>query len=134
MYFYLFLTQGSGTCLRRFIARRGNPFKILSVNATNYVGARISIELNKFLNANKRAFKEKLVKDDITWSFISSYSPHRGGLSKAGVKSYKKLLCKVIRNYVFTLEKLCTVLTQNETILTFRLLVPLSNDPNDLDP
>ncbi len=113
--------------LRQFIARRGKPKEIFSDNGTNFVGAERDLrELYQLL-------KEKPLQDtvhaycphqDIQWHFSPERAPHFGGLWEAAVKSAKTLLKKTVGLHKFTYEELYTVITQVESCLNSRPLVP----------
>ncbi|XP_071573943.1 uncharacterized protein [Temnothorax nylanderi] len=122
--------------LRRFIGRRGLPSKICSDNATNFVGAKRELEeLYTFIQTSiKGSVGDALQEKGIEWCFIPPYSPHLGGLWKAGVKSCKYHLKRVMGNTLFTFEELTTALVHIEACLNSRPLSPLSSDPSDLQP
>lgn len=73
-------------CLRRFVARRGNPTLIWSDHGTNFVGAAcLLVELYQFL---RQRVTEEVITDfctsqGITWNFIPERAPHFGGLWEA---------------------------------------------------
>lgn len=68
----------------------------------------------------------------VNWHFIPPYSPHLGGIWKAGIKLTKYHLKRVLENSLVTFEDLYTVLAQIETTLNSRPLTILTSDPNDL--
>lgn len=120
--------------LKRFIARRGSPKKIYSDNATNFIGAKNS------LNDVYKLFKEKYhikqidefcSQNEIKLQTIPPRSPHVGGLWEAGVKVVKKHF-KSIEDYNFTFQQLSTIMAEIEAIMNSRPLTSLSDDPNDL--
>lgn len=120
--------------LRRFSSRKGKPAHIYSDNASNFVGANKELKsLAKFL-ADVSKQVDVLVETGITWRFIPAYSPHFGGLWKAGVKSTKYHLRRVAGGSVLIFEEFYTFLTQIEALLNSRPLIPMSSDPNDLIP
>ncbi len=113
--------------LRRFIARRGKPKEIFSDNGTNFVGAE------RDLRESYQLLKKKPLQDtvhayclhqDIQWHFSSERAPHFGGLWEAAVKSAKTLLKKTVGLHKFTYEELYTAITQVESCLNSRPLVP----------
>lgn len=126
------LSQAFIQALRRFVSRRGKPFKLLSDNGTTFVGA--NKELGQFLKTNQQELISLVSKENIEWSFIPPYSPHFGGLWEAGVKSVKYHLKRVLANARLTFEEFNTILCQIEAMLNSRPLSPLSSDPNYLLP
>ena len=114
--------------LRRFISRRGKPSLIWSDNGSNFVGASREIsELMDFLKTQKTqsVISEFCSVQSIEWRFIPERAPHFGGLWEAAVKAMKKHLRCVIANTKLTFEEFSTLLTQIESCLNSRPLVPL---------
>jgi len=120
---------------QRFIARRGKPVNVFSDNGSNFIGTNnLLTELGQFLKSSKNTITQQLGDDlNIKWHFISSYSPHHGGIWEAGIKSAKQLLLKALAcsSNNFTFESFYTIVSQIENILNSRPLTPLSTDPND---
>ena len=128
-------TEAFIACLKRFIARRGNPSIIYSDNGTNFQGAKNQLyDLYQFFKnqTNNDAIHEFLSINQTIWKFIPPKSPHWGGLWEAAIKSAKFHMLRLIGNAHLTFEELSTALTQIEAILNSRPLCPLSNDPSDL--
>ncbi|XP_058828427.1 uncharacterized protein LOC131688257 [Topomyia yanbarensis] len=122
--------------LKRFAARRGVPQTIFSDNATNFIGARRT--LNEFLQLfHTQQNRDQIVRlcsdEGIQFRFIPPRSPHFGGIWEAAVKSLKTHLYRTLKNALVTNEQMQTVLTQVEACLNSRPLTQLSNDPEDLD-
>ena len=61
-------------------------------------------------------------------------APHQGGLWERAVCSAKHHLHRVIGDQLLTYEEFVTLTTRVEAILNSRPIVPLSTDPNDLEP
>ena len=113
--------------LRRFIARRGIPSQIVSDNATNFVGARRDLNgLEKVVRSGAQSY------NSIEWLFIPPRSPNFGGLWEAAVKSMKHHLRRVMGNSILTYEEMTTILCQIEQVLNNRLLMALTNNPDDI--
>ncbi|XP_062715275.1 uncharacterized protein LOC134291498 [Aedes albopictus] len=123
--------------LRRFIARRGRPCDMYSDNGTNFVGARNKlIELIHLLKnrVHHDRIATELTNNGIQWHFNPPSAPHFGGLWEAAVRSAKTHLLKVIGESITSSEDFSTLLVQVEACLNSRPLVPMSDDPDDLEP
>ncbi|XP_062699574.1 uncharacterized protein LOC134284609 [Aedes albopictus] len=123
--------------LRRFIARRGRPCDMYSDNGTNFVGARKKlIELIHLLKnrVHHDRIATELTNNGIQWHFNPPSAPHFGGLWEAAVRSAKTHLLKVIGESITSSEDFSTLLVQVEACLNSRPLVPMSDDPDDLEP
>lgn len=118
----------------RFVNRRGLPTLIRSDRGTNYVSTNSYLkEVNQFLMDHEIIPKEEFKKQNIRWEFNPPASPHMGGLFEAAVKSAKSLLKREIRDTILTFEELTTIFVKIEAILNSRALVPMSEDPCDLE-
>ena len=120
--------------LRRFIARRGKPARIITDNGTNFLGARRDLlKLRALLDKNDKhnsiiTFIHQVACE---WLTIPPRAPHFGGIWEVAIKSMKRHLRRVVGLQILSYEKFLTVLNQIEAILNSRPLFPLTNDPND---
>lgn len=115
--------------LRRFIARRGCPLKIISDNGTAFVGA------NRILKEAWAAVDHTRVMDfaashNVEWSFIPPSAPSMGGAWERLVRSVKRGLSVVLREKAPREEILATLLAEIENLINSRPLthVPVAND------
>ncbi|XP_054745591.1 uncharacterized protein LOC129249953 [Anastrepha obliqua] len=122
--------------LKRFVATRGIPSCIWSDNATNFVGARNELNdlRNLVLNENHRsAVNNYCISNGFDWRFIPPRSPHFGGLWEAAVKTAKQHLYRSVGSSILGFDELRTLVCQITAIINSRPLVPLSENPEDLD-
>lgn len=69
----------------------------------------------------------------IQWTYIPEHAPQFGGLWESTVKSIKTHLRKILGEAKLTFEEYCTVLSQVETCLNSRPLVPLDSDEDSIE-
>ncbi|XP_011313423.1 uncharacterized protein, partial [Fopius arisanus] len=118
---------------KRFTGRRGIPAVMYSDNATTFEGA--ANELNKLYNQQSpenQQIRAALAHNGTQWKFIPPKAPHFGGKWEAAVKSTKYHLRRVLGTTTLTYEELNTVLVQIEACLNSRPIVPMTDDPDDL--
>ncbi|XP_055623749.1 uncharacterized protein LOC129767153 [Toxorhynchites rutilus septentrionalis] len=75
----------------------------------------------------------ELAQQGISWHFIPPRAPNFGGLWEAAVRTVKSALKKEIGSYHLSFEDFSTLLVQITAALNSRPLVPLSDDPLDVD-
>ncbi|XP_058840862.1 uncharacterized protein LOC131696333 [Topomyia yanbarensis] len=121
---------------RRFMSRRGRSAHVHSNNGKNFQGARNELqELYRLLHDEKETeqIQSNLASDGVIWHMIPPKAPHFGGLWEAAVKVAKGHLHRVLGNARLSFEDMSTVLAQVEASMNSRPLIPLSEDPNDLN-
>lgn len=102
-------------CLRRFIARRGKPFELLSDSGTNFVGG--ARELHEAFEAIAPHLREQLAEQQIEFRFNPPSAPHFGGTWEREVRSVKTALKVVLKEQSVPETVLRTVLVEVEGIL-----------------
>jgi hypothetical protein len=122
-------------CLKRMMARRGIVANLYSDNGTNFVGTDRELKETYFLLQQDKVDSIKcfLADRNINWHFIPPHSPHMGGIWEAGVKSCKYHFKRIVGNALLRYEELYTLLTLIESCLNSRPIIPMSNDPHDLE-
>ncbi|XP_047213499.1 uncharacterized protein LOC124863241 [Girardinichthys multiradiatus] len=118
--------------LRRFIARRGKPYEILSDQGTNFKGG--SKELHEAFSALEPAVKDQLAAQQILFRFNPPNAPHFGGSWEREVRSVRNALRISLGVQTVPEEVLRTVLVDIEGILNSRPLGYISSDLADPDP
>ena len=127
-------TEAFLAALKRLTSRRGLCSQIYSDCGTAFVGA------DKELRILLQTVSHKTDNSWIVWhpressgSLILLPAPHFGGIWEAAVKSVKHHLRRVLGEHKLTYEELATLLAEIEACLNSRPLIPLSDDPDDLD-
>ncbi|XP_039516235.1 uncharacterized protein LOC120470711 [Pimephales promelas] len=118
--------------LRRFIARRGKPFEILSDRGTNFRGG--AAELQASFTALEGPLQEQLAKQQIEFRFNPPGSPHFGGTWEREIKSIKSALQVILQDHTVAEPVLQTVLIEVEGMLNAKPLGYISSDAADPDP
>lgn len=119
------------SAFKRFISRRGLCKNMYSDNGTGFVGANKELIKVYHILADQ-PFQQYVNLNQIQWHFIPPRSPHFGGIWEAAVKSVKYHLKRIISDTPFTFEEFYTILTQVESVLNSRPIIPITTDPNDL--
>ena len=128
-------TQGCLCALRRFIARRGRPGHIHSDNGKNFQGAKNQLhELFAMLHSQEgnEQIASACAEEGITWHLVPPKAPHFGGLWEAAVKVAKKHLQRQLGPSRLSFEDVNTILTQIESLMNSRPLLPMTEDADDL--
>lgn len=116
----------------RFVSRRGHCRELWSDNGTTFVGTNKELQ-RVFAEWGHKLPHEELANLGTSWKFITPASPHQGGMWEAGVKAFKHHLRRTIGDQKLTPNHLYTVLTRIEACLNSRPIVPMSDDPSDLE-
>lgn len=118
--------------LRRFTARRGTPFELISDQGTNFKGGER--ELREAFAALAPELQAHLARQQIEFRFNPPNAPHFGGCWEREIRSLKQALTATIGAQSVTFEVLQTVLVEIEGILNSKPLGYTSSDIADLDP
>lgn len=118
--------------LRRFTARRGTPFELISDQGTNFRGGER--ELREAFAALAPELQAQLAKQQIKFRFNPPNAPHFGGCWEREIRSLKQALTVTIGAQSVTFEVLQTVLVEIEGILNSKPLGYTSSDIADPDP
>ena len=117
--------------LRRFMARRGQPRKILSDNGTNFVGGERELR-EAVRGLDQDQITRELSPKNIDWHFITPAASHMGGAWERLVSSVKRTLKVVLGNQIVSDEVLYSALCEVEHVINSRPLTHVSSDPADL--
>ena len=114
-------------CIKRFIARRGIPHKIISDNGKTFKLA------NKIISAvlSHPQTEQYLSNIRVDWVFNLERAPWWGGIFERMVRSIKRCLKKIVGRTRLMYDELVTVVTEIEMILNSRPLSFVSSE--DLD-
>lgn len=127
-------TEAFLAALSRFVSRRGRINHLHCDCGTNFVGAAASLH-KTFQDLMKTpSLQSFALENRISFHFLPPHSPHQGGLWERAVRSAKHHLQRVIGTQVLTYEEFLTLTVRVEAMLNSRPIVPLSADPNDLEP
>ena len=119
--------------LRRFIARRGRPKRLISDNGTNFVGAyRLLGDALREWN-NKHKLRSFLLQEAIAWSFNPPAASHMGGVWERMIRSVRRVFNSIIRDRVLDDYEIITVFCEIEAVVNGRPLTKASEDPEDLE-
>lgn len=111
-------------CLKRFVARRGLPRKIVSDNAKTFKAAAKAIKTM----LNYEDLKDHLMNLKMDWNFNLEKAPWWGGLFERLIRSTKRCLCKMIGQARFSYDEMHTAIIEIKAILNSR---PLSYTTSD---
>ncbi|EYC05914.1 hypothetical protein Y032_0079g1255 [Ancylostoma ceylanicum] len=112
--------------LKRFIARRGVPQKIISDNGTNFQLAETLLS-KADVNEDDAHLSLFLAEHKISWNFILPSSPWMGGVWERMVGTVKRSLQKTIGRRKLTEELLHTTLCEIESVVNSRPLTTLGD-------
>ena len=119
--------------LRRFISLGGNPSSVYSDSGSNF--RTVEQEMHTAIEDwNQRTISEFLRLKNISWKFKPQYASHMGGVWERVIRSICKILTALLGQQLVNEEMLRTVMAEVQEILNSRPLMPVSNDPKDLEP
>ncbi|XP_058816076.1 uncharacterized protein LOC131679380 [Topomyia yanbarensis] len=120
--------------LRRFVSRRGLCADIHSDNGRNFIGA--ANELRQLIRSkeHRELIAQECAQNGIRWHFNPPKASHFGGLWEAAIQSAQKHFIRVLGTHTLPYDDMETLLSQIESCLNSRPLVPMSDDPTDFEP
>ncbi len=118
--------------LRRFIARKGKPFELLSDRGTNFIGG--NKELLEAYQSLTPDLQAALARQKISFKFNPPHAPHFGGTWEREIRSIKTALETTIGAQTVSEEVLRTIMIEIEGILNSKPLGYVSSDIADPDP
>ena len=118
----------------RFTSRWGHCSELVSDQGPNLIGGD-NLQREMFSESSEHFSKicPYLTQRDTTWRWNPPEAPNFGGLWEAGVKSTKHHLRRVIGESVLTFSEMSTLLGRIAACLNSRPLLPLNDDPTDLN-
>ena len=117
-------TEAFLRCLKRFIARRGLPSRMLSDNGRTFEAAATQIKAI----VSHPEVKSYLAGIGVQWTFNLPKAPWWGGVFERMVKAMKRCLRKSLGRARLTLDELTTALVEVEAVLNSRPLTYVSTD------
>ena len=111
---------------RRFVSRRGLPFKMMSDNAKTFKSA--SQDITKIKKSPQ--VKQYLTNRRVEWDFIVEKAPWWGGFWERLVRSVKNCVKKMVGRSTLTFEELRTLLVEVEATLNNRPITYVYDDEN----
>lgn len=117
---------------RRFIARRGTPFEVVSDQGTNFVGGER--EIQAAFEEISPSIQEQLTHYKVRFLKNPPYAPHFGGAWEREVRAIKTALRVILGDQSVSEEVLRTVIIEVEEILNSRPLGYLSSSLADPEP
>ncbi|MCP4490541.1 MAG: DDE-type integrase/transposase/recombinase [Gammaproteobacteria bacterium] len=116
-------------CLRRFVARRGQPSKLISDNAAQFKLAKTTLD-----QAWSQIFQSEDVvnycaKEGMEWHFIPEFAPWQGGAYERMVGLCKSGLKKAIGHKLLEMDQFETLLCEAEAVVNSR---PLTYNTSDI--
>ncbi len=114
-------------CLKRFVARRGVPIRIISDNGQTFKCADKKIQAMM----KQREAQWYLADNRIQWTFNVEKAPWWGGFFERLIKSTKRCLRKIVGQGKLYYDELRTVLVEVEAVINSRPLTYLSAENLD---
>ena len=118
--------------LYRLIVRRCRPQIIASDNRANFVSTQQELS-DTIQKLDQDKIRDELNHKRIQQKFNPPCSSWMGGCPEVMVKLTKRALKTIVKDRLFTEEKLLTFPTEVETIINNRTLTLASNDIEDLE-
>ncbi|XP_055631803.1 uncharacterized protein LOC129771794 [Toxorhynchites rutilus septentrionalis] len=120
--------------LRRFVSRRGLCAEIYSDNGRNFLGADNEIQRLVRIQQHRQAVAQECASNGIVWHFNPPKASHFGGLWEAAIRSAQEHFTRALGTHRLAFDEMLTLLAQIECCLNSRPIVPISDDPSDMEP
>lgn len=105
--------------MRKFVARRGRPKKILTDNAGNFQLASQSVEIWKSISENSE-LRGYLARESIEWSFITPRAPWRGAFYERMMAHVKEAIRGAIGRRSIPRKEMETLVAEVEAVVNCR--------------
>uniref|UniRef100_A0A914V113 Integrase catalytic domain-containing protein n=1 Tax=Plectus sambesii TaxID=2011161 RepID=A0A914V113_9BILA len=115
-------------CVRRFIARKGKPDKIISDNAPHFKLIQKTIDLAWSAILKNENNINYFAQRKIEWYFITEYAPWQGGFYERLVGVVKQALRKTMGRQCLKFEQFYTLLPEVEAVVNSRPLTFIYDD------
>ena len=117
--------------LRRFIARRGQPFEIRTDNGGNFVSGEAEL-CKALLEWNNKKIHEFLAQHNVKWTFNPPLASHHGGVWERCIRTIRKVMSGLLKQQRLDDEGLVTIMCEVEAIINNRPITKVSDDPKDM--
>ena len=130
---HLLETDASINAFQRFMARRGKPAELRSDNGTNIAGGEKEIR-ETIAQWNQQQLHQAVLQLDVKWIPNPPAGSHHGCIWERCIRTTRKILSAILKQYVLTDEMLLTIMCEVEAIINGRPLTTMSGDPRDMEP
>ena len=126
------ISKTFSNALKRFIARRGKPTRIISDNATTFKGAKWGLDKAWSLIRENEDSLNYFTNEKILWDFITEYAPWKGGFYERMIGLVKNCQKKTIKRRVLLQEEITNLSCEVEAVIDSRPLTFIYDEPNSM--